>query len=143
MHWSRRRLLIGRENPGYPRVRWLLLALGLFLSTFAGYALGVFEISGGVVFIPGDASLLGSAAALLVGYAHGGVLTAWLVSFGSLLGFKAYHAFVGLSYRSFPAQLAYFLELEGLFVLSVQGLLVGLIAYTVGSLVRRAVTMLR
>jgi len=116
--------------------RWSAIGVLLAVVTFAAYVLDLFVVSGGVVFVPGGAALVGIGAATVVGYVRGGPLVAWLVSFASLLGFRAYHAFPGLSYRTFQEQLAYFLELEGLFVYAVEGLAIGVLPFLVGSLVR-------
>ncbi|WP_265110667.1 hypothetical protein [Halosolutus halophilus] len=137
MSLSFRHVLLGHNQSWYWRALWTTLAVVLGVITFVAYVLDVFTVAGGVVFIPGDAALVGIGAAAVVGYVRGGLLVAWLVSFTSLLGFRAYHAFPGLSYRTFPEQLAYFLDPEGLFVYTTEGIALGSIAFIIGSFVRR------
>lgn len=130
---SLRQCLLGRESH---RDRWLALALVVFVATVTAYAVGVFHISGGVVFIPGQAALVGLLAAAFVGAARGGLLFAWLVTYGALLGYHADHAFFGLSHRTRLEQAAYFLELDGLAVLAVEAVVLGSLAFVVGRLAR-------
>lgn len=117
-----------------------MVALCLFAGTFAAYAVGLFEIQGGVVFIPWDAALVGLAAAWAVGYARDGLIAAWLVAYAALLGHHADHAFLGLPSRTFGEQFAYFLELDGLGYYAVEALAIGALAFAVGRLGRWLVT---
>lgn len=135
-----RRLLLGREPR---RLLWPVLALLLFLATFTAYAVGVFHISGGVVLIPGEAALVGLLAAAAVGAVRGGAAFAWLVTYGALLGYHADHAFMGLSHRSRLEQAAYFVELDGLVVLAVEAVVVGTLAFAVGTVARWGYDTLR
>lgn len=143
MQTTLRRLLLGPERRGHRRLVPPLLAVVLLVGTFAAYGTGLFAIQGGVVFVPGDAALAGLVAAVAVSYARGGLLAAWLVAYGSLLGYNAYHAFLGLSSRSLVEQTAYFLELDGLFVLAVEGVIVALLAFPLGWGCRRAAEGIR
>jgi hypothetical protein len=136
MSLSLRHVLVGHNRSWHRWALWSFLALVLGVITFTAYVLDVFTVMGGVVFIPGDAALVGIGAAAVVGYLRGGLLIAWLGSFTSLLGFRAYHAFPGLSSRTFPEQLAFFFDPEGLFVYTVEGLVVGVLPFVVGWLVR-------
>lgn len=113
------------------------LAIAGFLATLAAYATGVFEIAGGVVWIPGHAALVAMAAALLIGALRGGVLSAWLVAYAPLLGYRADHAFFGLSHRTRIEQAAYFLDIEGLVVLGLLALVFGTVAFALGWTGRR------
>lgn len=115
---------------------WALAALGLFVATLAAYAAGVFHIAGGVIVIPGQAAVVALAAAGVVGYTRGGLVVAWLVAAGPLYGYRADHAFVGLSGRTRGEQLAYFLEFDGLAVVAVLAVVVALLGYLTGTLLR-------
>lgn len=143
MSFSLRRLMIGRSNRGHRTLRWTLVAVGLFATVFAAYATGVFAIAGGVVWIPGEAALVGIVAACLVGFDRAGLAFAWLVAFATLLGYHADHAFFGLSSRSFREQVAYFLTPEGLLVFGAEGVVLGTIAFAVGAVARRLLATLR
>ncbi|WP_255198143.1 hypothetical protein [Halorarius litoreus] len=135
-----RQLLLGREPH---RRLWPAVAVVLFVGTFAAYAVGVFHIPGGVVFIPGQAALVGLLGAGIVGYARGGLLFAWLVCYGALLGNHADHAFMGLSHRTRVEQAAYFFELDGLGAYAVMAVVLGLLAFAVGALARWGYETLR
>jgi len=139
---SPRALLVG---PPAHRRRYVALALApaLFAATFAAYAVGVFGVSGCVVFIPGQALLVGVAAAAAAGYVRVGLVAAWLGAYAPLLGFNAHHAFVGLSSRTRVEQLAYFLELDGLAFYAVVALVFGAAAFAAGYALRTGVAVLR
>lgn len=140
---SLRSLLLGRVRSRRRAAATALAPVAVFGATFAAYALGVFSVAGCVVFVPGHAALLGGVAAAAVGGARGGLLPAWLVAVAALLGFRADHAFLGLSGRSFPEQLAYFLQAEGLVVFGVMGAVLGGVAFVAGSLGRVTLDELR
>ncbi|WP_255151545.1 hypothetical protein [Halorarius halobius] len=133
---SSERVLVGRPAAWNRPAVWLCLAVACFLGTFAAYAVGVFHIAGGVIFIPGEAALVGLVAATLVGLARGGAVPGWLLAAASLYGYRADHAFLGLSGRTLAEQTAYFLGVEGLVVLAVQGVVIGTLAVAVGALAR-------
>ncbi|MFB6250793.1 MAG: hypothetical protein ABEI27_03735 [Halobellus sp.] len=138
MVWSRRPWLVGRERVWYRRVLWPIVAVFVLLLTFAAYATGLFTVSGGIVWIPGDAALVGFTVAALVGYDDGGLISAWFVSVAALLGYRADYAFTGLSYRTRLEQAAYFFQLEGLLIFVVEALVIGSLAFLLGAAVRRA-----
>lgn len=137
------RLFLGRERTGYRRYLLVVLALAVFAASFAGYALDVFAVSGGVVWIPADAALVGIIAACWVGYARSGLVAAWLITSTSLLGYHADHAFFGLSHRSFAERVAYFVRPDGLVVLGVEGAVLGTVAFLIGYSGRRTVDWVR
>jgi hypothetical protein len=137
-----RPLLLGRGDDRVPRLD-LLLAAGLAVATFAAYALGVFAVSGGVVFLPGDAALVGLVVAGWIGYRGGGLAVAWLVAAAPLFGFRADWAFLGLPGRPLAGQLAYLLDPEGLAVLGVTAVVVGTLGFVVGRLLRRGIDAVR
>lgn len=115
---------------------WVLAALALFAVTLAAYATGVFHIAGGLIIVPGQAALLALAAAGVVGYTRSGLAVAWLVAAGPLYGYRADHAFFGLSGRTRTEQLAYFLDLEGVAVVALLTIVVAAIGFVAGRLVR-------
>jgi hypothetical protein len=125
-------LLFGDDSTT-TRPSWLL-PISTFFVVLAAYAGGVFIISGGVVFVPGDAALVGLAVCIAVGYFRAGLLLAWASAYGALLGYNADHAFFGLSSRSRLDQLAYFLELDGLFVYALQAVVIGTLGFALGTL---------
>ena len=133
---SLRSILIGTKQLDYHRFHVLSLALGVFVITFVAYALELFTVSGGLVFIPFYAAIVGMIAGCWVGYARNGLLFAWLVTYTSLLGYHADHAFFGLSRRGFTEQFAYFVRLDGLVFLAVEGVVLGTLAFILGTLVR-------
>lgn len=125
--------LVFGDDSATLRPSWIL-PLSTFLITFGAYAVDVFAVSGGVVFVPGDAALVALAVCAIVGYLRAGLLLAWASAYGALLGALADHAFFGLSYRSRFEQLAYFLELDGLVFYAVQALVIGTLGFAVGTL---------
>lgn len=136
MAHSLRSFLFGTKQSEHHRHLVFAIALGVFVTTFAAYALGLFYVSGGVVFIPFHAALVGMIAGCWVGYSRRGVLFAWVVTYTSLLGYHADHAFLGLSGRGFAEQLTYFVRLDGLVFLAVEGIILGTLAFVLGALVR-------
>lgn len=129
-----RPLLLGADPESYPSIAGWLLPIAVFGVSFAFYAGGLFSVSGGVIWIPGDAALLGLAVSLVVGYLGAGLLVAVASVYGAVLGYHADHAFLGLSSKSRLEQLAYFLELDGLAYFAVIALVIGTIGFVLGSL---------
>lgn len=138
-----RSLLFGQRR-GRDAIQTLLLAaLGLFAASFAAYAVDLFAVSGGLVWIPFHGALVGMAAAGVVGYLRGGLAFAWLMAYAGVLGYHADHAFIGLPRRSFAEQLTYFLRPDGLAFLGVQALVLGSLAFTVGALLSAVLGLVR
>ena len=135
-----RRLLVG-PSPG--RRPYLVAPVALFVVTFVAYATEVFEVSGGLVFIPWDAAVVGVAAVVAVGYRRAGLVLAWLVAYAPLLGYRADHAFLGLPRRTFREQLAYFLRPDGLAFLGVEALVLETVAFIAGAFVNWGFKVLR
>jgi hypothetical protein len=131
-----RRVLLGRERPASIRHPVLLLAPALLLATTAAYATGLFSISGGVVWIPSQAALVGALAGSWIGYSRRGLLSAWLLAYASLLGYLADHAAFGLSGRPPIERAAYFFSLDGLAFLAIEAVALGTIAFAVGAAAR-------
>ena len=123
--------------------RYLALAVTLLVGTFAAYVAGVFAVSGGVVFVPGHATLVALAAALPVGYRRDGLALAWLLAFGPYLGFRADWAFFGLSGRTLAEQVAYFVEPGGIGVLAAFAVVFGTVGFLVGAALRWGVGTVR
>ncbi|WP_121820213.1 hypothetical protein [Halostella salina] len=139
---SPRILLVGPPENRRRRLLALAFVPFLFVATFAAYAVGAFGVSGCVVFIPGQAMLVGLAAAAVAGYARVGLAVGWLGAYAPLLGFNADHAFMGLSSRTRVEQLAYFLEPDGLAFYAVVALVFGTVAFAAGYVLRTCVAVL-
>lgn len=126
--------------------RWsidLLVALGLFVLVWLGYAVGAFAISGGVVFLAWDAAVVGVAAATVLAARSHGLVASWLTVSGSLLGYNADHYLLGLSHRSLGYRVAAFLQPDGLAFVAVEALVLGTLAWAVGRGVTLAVEAAR
>lgn len=140
---SLRKLLLG---PGYTRSRrnlTLLSAVVLAVATCIAYAVDLFTVSGGILIIPGDATVVGLVVAAGVGYRNSGLIFAWIPFFATYLGFHADWAFFGLSGRSLSGELAFFFDPVGLAVFGTAAVLLGTLAYGAGSLARRSLDLLR
>ncbi|MFC6875461.1 hypothetical protein [Halobellus marinus] len=138
-----RTVLVGRPRS---RFQWALdafVALLVLIGTFGAYALDVFQVSGGVVVLPGAATLVGFAVAVGVGARRSGLLVAWVSLFAAYLGFQAEWAFLGLSSHSLVGKLAFLFDPVGLVVLDVASLVIGTIGFTTGSIGRLSIDRLR
>lgn len=129
---SVRTLLVGPPEYRFQRRLALLFAGGLFLATFLAYAVGLFEVTGGVVFLSMDAAVVGVIAAALVGYQQNGLIFGWLAAYAPLLGSSADHYLLGLSSRSLGYRIAAFLSPDGLAFLGVEAVVLGTLAWAVG-----------
>jgi hypothetical protein len=127
---STRDLLLGSP---FERRLDLLVAVVAGVLTFAFYAAGVFAVEGGVVLLPGDATLVGLGLAAAVGYRRSSLLGAWLALFAVYLGFAADWALFGLSARSPLDRLAFLLGPTGLAVYALAAVVLGTAAYAVGA----------
>jgi hypothetical protein len=138
---SLRKLLLG---PGYTRFRrnlTLLSAVVLAVATCIAYAVDLFTVSGGILIIPGDATVVGLVVAAGVGYRSSGLMFAWIPFFATYLGFHADWAFFGLSGRSLSGELAFFFDPVGLAVFGTAAIFLGTLAYGAGSLARRSLNL--
>lgn len=140
---SLRGLLLGRVRSPPGRRIAAVVPLVVWFVTFAAYAVGVFRIEGGVVFIPGQAALLGVVVVALLAARGAGLLHAWLTVYGALLGYAADHYLLGLSSRSWLGRLEAFLGLDGLAFLGVEALVLGTLAWVVGRFAARGVAYAR
>jgi len=125
---------------------WAVFAgscLGLFVITLLGYAVGILTTSGGLVWIPWHAAILGLVAGGVAAYLRGGLVFAWCVAIAALLGAHADHALFGLSSRPLAGRIRYFLRPDGLTFFAVEGLLIGTVAFLAGSSLRLAVDVLQ
>ena len=138
-----RRVLLGSNSSGPPRRHRFLVPPLLFVGVFAADALGVFSISGGVVFIAGQAAVLGSLAAAVLVYRRAGVALAWVTVYGALLGYNADHYLLSLPGRPLGERVAAFVELDGLVFVGVEALALGTVAWLVGTGGRLAVERVR
>ena len=138
-----RSLLVGHDWTRERRPALLLATLGLFAASFVAYAVDVFAVSGGLVWIPFHGAVLGAASAAVVGYARGGLVLAWLATYAGELGYHADHAFLGLTRRTFAEQLGYFLRPDGLAFLGVQAVVLGSLAFAGGAFIRGVLEAVR
>lgn len=138
-----RRVLLGSNPNAAPRRRRLLAPPLLFLVAFAAYALEVFAIGGGVVFLAVDAAVLGVLAAAVLAYRGAGVPLAWATVYGALLGYSADHYLLGLSGRPLGERVVALVELDGLVFVGVEALALGAVAWVVGAVARRTVGAVR
>ncbi|WP_336024283.1 hypothetical protein [Halobellus salinisoli] len=136
-------VLLGRNRTARHRYVLVALAVGSFFATFAGYALGMFDVSGGIVWIPFYAAVVGMIAAGWVGYHRAGLVFGWVVTYTSLLGWHADWALYAISRRPLADRIAYFVRPDGLAFLAVQAFILGTLAFILGLLVRWGSASLR
>lgn len=115
-------------------VSGVVLAVALFVLTFVSYAVGVFQVSGGVVFVAWDAAIVGAIGAAWVGIRRDGLAYAWLVTLAALYGARADHVFLGLSGRTLREQFGLLLRLDAFVYLFGQAVAIGTLAFVVGVL---------
>lgn len=127
-----RTLLVGPTEHRFRRRLDLLFVVGVFALTFLAYAVGLFDVAGGVVFLAADAAVVGLVGAASFGYRRSGLAFGWLAAYAPLLGYSADHYFLGLSGRPLTERLAAFLSPDGLVFLGVEALVIGTVAWTVG-----------
>lgn len=135
-------LLLGSSRTGNHRGYVTGLAVGLLGVTFLAYAFGIFYHSGGVVFIPYHAAIVGGVAALCAGYGRNGLVAGWGLSYFSLLGMRAEWA-MDISPRPLIDRVAYVVQLDGLLALAITGIVVTVAGFTVGAIARRGINTLR
>lgn len=137
-----RTVLVGRPRSRVQRALDALVILSVLIGTFGAYALGLFRVSGGVIVLPADATLVGFAVAVGVGARHGGLVVAWLGLFAAYIGFRADWAFLGLSSHALGGKLAFLFDPVGLAVLGVATLVIGTVGFGVGYLGRAGIERL-
>lgn len=141
MEPSPRTVLAGRA-PG-PRLEWVAVPLATFLLVFGAYASGVFDIAGGVVFVPGEAGLVALALAVGLALLGRGLALAWLTAYAALLGYAADHYLLGLGGRPLGERVVALLGLDGLVAQAVLAALLAGVAWTATRIAVRAVDAVR
>lgn len=131
-----RSALLGTERSTALPVIWLGAMALVSLTTFAGYASGVFAPTGGVIWIPYAAVAVGAVATATVGFLRGGAILGWLVMFAAIWGFHIDHALLGFPSRPLAARLTYLVRPDGLVWFGVSALIVGAVPYLFGVIVR-------
>jgi len=140
---SPRALLLGRDRDR-PRPDPRLVAPPLcFALVFVAYAVGVFEVAGGVILLAGDATVAGVLAAVALAVRERGVIASWATVYAALLGHRADHYLLGLSGRSLGDRVVAFFGVDGLAVLGVAALAAGTVGWVAGTAVRLAVGRVR
>ncbi|MFD1569739.1 hypothetical protein [Halorubrum laminariae] len=114
-----------------------------FALVFVAYATGVFEIAGGVVFLAGEAAVVGVLAAAGLAYRRSGLIAPWTTVYAALLGYSADHYLLGLPGRPFAERVAALLGPDGLVYLGVQAVVLGTLAWVIGVVATLAVGTLR
>lgn len=137
---AQRALLLGDRSQ---RNLDILGAVVLFIGTFVAYAIDLFSVAGGIVVLPFDATLVGVAAAGLIGYGRGALLPAWLSTLAPYLGFHAEWGLLSLSSHSLRGKLAFLFDPVSLGVFALASVLVGSVAFGAGYLLRVGVDRLR
>jgi len=141
-HATLRTLLLGSKRVG-PRPGYLIaLGLGLFGLTFLAYEIGVFYHSGGVVFVPFHAAIVGMIAAFWVGYSRNGLLIGWIFAYLSFLGWHAEWA-TDISPRPLIERIYYVIRPDGLVALAIMALVVAVVGFTAGEISRKGINVLR
>ena len=135
-------LLLGSHRTGDHWGYLTVLALSLFGVTFLAYEFDIFYHSGGVVFMPYHAAIIGAIAAFWAGYSRNGLVAGWGLTYVSLLGMRAEWA-TDVSPRPLVDRVAYVVQLDGLLALAIIGTGVTVIGFTVGAFVRRGINTLR
>ncbi|RLM68007.1 hypothetical protein DVK05_09250 [Halorubrum sp. Atlit-8R] len=140
---SPRALLLGPDRDR-PRPDPRLAAPPLcFALVFAAYAVGVFEVAGGVILLAGEATVVGLLAAAALAVRRGGLVASWAVAVAALLGHRVDHYLLGLSGRSLGERIAALLAVDGLAVIGVAALAAGTLGWAAGTAGRLAVGRVR
>lgn len=143
MNTSWRRVLLGGDRSSTHLAFILGVGISLFGVTFASYALGFFYVSGGLVFVPFYGAVVGILGGIWAGFRQEGLVFGWVLTYFPLLGYLADHYLLGLSHRSIGYRLAAFFQPEGLAVLGIQALVLGTLAFVVGTIGRHAIEYFR
>ena len=135
--------IVGANHSTRSRAIVLMLAVGGFISTFAGYASGLFSTAGGVLLIPFYAAVVGMSAGCWAGYSKSGLLLAWLLAYTPMLGFHAESALLGPTGQSLGEQLAYLVRSDILVVLGTQAIIFGTVAFVIEFLLQEGFNLFR
>jgi len=126
-----------RSLPGLNTPAGLGLAVAsLAVGTAVLYAIDVFGYSGGVVFVPFHAAVVGALAALVVGTRRRWYGVALAVAYAPFLGARLEWGLVELSTRPLVDRLAFVVRPGSLGSLAVEAAVVGTVGYGVGRTVR-------
>lgn len=125
-------VLFGHHDSRFQRALGVLFATGILISTFVAYALGFFEVTGGVLVLPEDATLVGFIAAIGIGSRRGGLAFAWLALFAAYVGFRADWALLGLSSHSLAGKLAFLFDPVGPAIFAVATIVIGTMGFSLG-----------
>jgi len=137
-----RTILLGSKRGGQRQALLIGLSFGLFALTFLAYELNIFYDSGGVVFIPFHAAIVGVTAAFWTGYRRFGLLSGWVLTYVTFLGWRTEWA-TGISPRPLIERIAYVFRPDGLVALAIIGVGVAVIGFTAGTIVRKGINTLR
>jgi len=129
-----RTVLFGHHYSRFQRTLGVLFAVGNLIATFTAYALGLFQVTGGVIVLPADATLVGFVAAVGIGSRRGGLVFAWLAHFAAYAGFRADWVLLGLSSHSLAGKLAFLFDPVGVAILAVATLIMGTVGFSLGYL---------
>jgi len=127
-------VLFGHDDSRFQRSLGVLFALTILIATFVAYAFGLFQVTGGVIVLPADATIVGFIAAIGIGSQRGGLAFAWLTLFAAYVGFRADWAFLGLSSHSLVGKLAFLFDPVSLAVLVVATVIIGTVGFSLGYL---------
>ncbi|TKX50577.1 hypothetical protein EXE49_05735 [Halorubrum sp. ASP121] len=114
-----------------------------FALVFVAYAVGVFQVSGGVIFLAGDATAVGLLAAAALAVRRSGVIASWAAAFAALLGHRVDHYLLGLSGRSLGERVVALLAVDGLTVIGAAALAAGTLGWAAGTAGRLVVGRVR
>lgn len=123
-------VLFGHHYSRFQRNLGVLFAVGILIATFSAYALGLFQVTGGVIILPKDATLIGFIAAVGIEARRGGLVFAWLAHFAAYVGFRTDWALLSLSSHSLTDKLAFLFDPVGLVILAVATLLIGTLGFS-------------
>ena len=141
-HGTLHAILLGSIRVGHRWEYLAVLGLSLFGVTFIAYEFEIFYHSGGVVFIPFHAAIVGGIAAFWTGYSRNGVVAGWGLTYLSLLGMRTEWA-TNISPRPLIDRVAYIVQPDGLLVLAIIGIVVAVVGFTAGTLARKGIDTLR
>lgn len=135
-------ILLGSMRVGHRWEYLAVLGLSLFGVTFLAYEFEIFYHSGGVVFIPFHAAIVGGIAAFWTGYSRNGIVAGWGLTYLSLLGMQAEWA-TEISPRPLFDRIASIVQPDGLVALGIIGIIVAVVGFTAGTLARKGIHALR
>lgn len=131
-------VLLG-TNRGRHHWKYLIgLGLSLFGVTFVAYELGIFYYSGGVVFIPVHATIVGVIVSIWSGFSRNGFVVGWILTYLSFLGMLAEEA-TNVSSRLLIDRIAAIIAPEGLIYFWILAFAVAVVGVTIGAVSEKAI----